>query len=163
MTKQPTKNPDLAREVYYGMGYARSLRKLQKLLTESHGDGAPSSRTLYEWCRRHRWVEGAKAYDLAIAAAVSEKLKDKVVADTTVHVAKLRQIAAALLDTALRELPALKLKELKEVGPAVTIANAALDKSEVLTGGVSDRQEGVPSGKWDGVFGGLHGRDKKPD
>ena len=62
MTTQPSKNPGLAREVYFGMGYGRSLAKLAKLLKEMHGV-APTVRTLEQWCRRDQWVAGAKVYD----------------------------------------------------------------------------------------------------
>ena len=54
----------------------------------------------------------------------------------------LREIALALLDKVMVAMPDLKLDELALTGPPVTIANSALGKSEVLAGGVSDRQDG---------------------
>ena len=160
MTKKrghPTVTQDLAREVYLGLQGARSLKALNAALRKRHGDGAPSFRTLESWCRKGKWVAAAKEYDVRLAKSVAEEIHKQAVAGTVVHVVKLRELSIKLIEKALSALPKVPVEELSQLEASVRVASAALDKSEVLAGGVSDRkgQEGEADSALDTFFEGL--------
>ena len=87
------------------------------------------------------------------------------VAGTVVHVIKLRELAELVIQKVLDATKATSdAVDLGALRPSLGLAHDALDKSEVLTGGVSDRQEGKAAPqKWDHLFDGLHGpRQEQP-
>jgi hypothetical protein len=129
------KEPE-ARTVYLAMGPGRSLDKLHRNCTES---GLKVGRsTLAVWSRKHGWPALAAEHDAKVGAKVEKKLAEREANTRAAVAGKYLDFSSDAIDQARAALAG--ADSVKEI---IEAAVAATKQSEVMTGGVSDRQQRV--------------------
>jgi hypothetical protein len=126
---------------YLALGSERSLRRLTRYYDESDTEFPPSLQTLAAWSRRDGWQSAAADHDEFVGAALLTRLRESAVQQAFDRVAALTNAAQHCLDTAAEadlKTAALTASDIKAL---VSTAIDALKMVEVLTGGVSDREE----------------------
>jgi hypothetical protein len=127
---------------YLAMGEDRSLAKLHDRYASEHPEGVPALETLKSWSKKHGWQAVAVQFDKDARARLVSRTRNMVVERQFDRVAALAEAAQACLEdaNAMRIVGEGTAAEKKAL---ITAAIDAIKMVEVLTGGVSDRQERV--------------------
>lgn len=123
------------------MGPQRSIAKLRRVYSAETPDGAPSIETLKAWSGRFGWVALSKQFDEEGRGRLIERTQTAVVNREFNRVQMLTEAAAQCLDQANAIVVAASGASASDKATLMRAAIDAMKMVEVLTGGVSDRQE----------------------
>jgi hypothetical protein len=119
----------------------RSLRRLRRYYEEIGVPYPPSFATLAAWCRRDNWVGAAAAHDEEVGAALRLRLRETAVQQRFDKVQSLEKAAQLCLDVAEKTIRGVTPATASDIKALVTSAIDCLKLCEVLTGGVSNRED----------------------
>lgn len=125
---------------YLAMGADRSLAGLYRRYKAEIPNGAPAEITLKKWSQRYGWAAAARRHDENVGRRLLEHVEDEAAKRGFDRVQALMDAAQACLEDAA----AIRLKGEGSATDKRALLSAAIDcikMIELLTGGVTDRQE----------------------
>jgi hypothetical protein len=126
---------------YLALDNQRSLRQLRRYYEENDTEYPPSFAILAVWSRQFGWSRAALAYDESVGAALLLRLHETSVQQRFDQVGALNNLAQRCLDTANEIAIDATAATVSDLCGLVSTAIDALKMVEVLTGGVTDRQD----------------------
>lgn len=124
-------------------GADRSLAKLHRHYRASASGNGPCLRTLASWSTLYGWAKASAEHDDSVGAALRSRLRETAVQQQFDRVGALTIVAQRALGAVIEKMSAgeVTVATASDIKALVSSAIDAIRLCEVLTGGVSDREE----------------------